>query len=339
MTDASSQSTSIRDVAGQAGRQYVLVIVHLFIAVAAFSAAGVYSNYFLGLKPPQITQFAKEPADVVVSIINLIVAVFAAYFPLVAAIWVGLKFAARANALMRAAFYEQTSVVPAKDFDLVKDAIKDGKSAPVTEYIRLVSLTGGVGIFQKIGLTGLPLVTLGLVLFFSCGVLFTDSKSETFNAFLDFTKLTLGAFIGSFVQRQVESRSQEAELRRAVENIKSGGGGTPPVDGTTNPSGPDAGTAEAKATEAKAAEAKAAEAKAAEAKAAEAKAAEAKAAEAKAAESGAGEVKVAEAKIAESRMEEAKANEAINPEEDDTADAASGEGQAEIARHEDTSRK
>jgi hypothetical protein len=172
MTDTSSQpqQTLIRDVAGQAGRQYVLVIVHLFIAVAAFGAAGVYSNYFLGLKPPQIAELPKEPAAAVVSIVNLVVAVFAAYFPLVAAIWVGLKFAARANALMRAAFYEQTSVVPARDFELVKDAIKEGKSAPVTEYIRLVSLTGGVGIFQKIGLTGLPLVTLGLVLFFSCGV-------------------------------------------------------------------------------------------------------------------------------------------------------------------------
>src|SRR5262249_35085316 len=147
-----------------------------------------YTNYLLGKVPPHIEFQSAESlsaADrlvitVVIPIINLIVSVFATYFPLVVAIWVGFKFATRTNALMRAAFYEQTSVVPSKDIELLKEAIISGNPAPVTEYIRLVSLTGGAGIFQKIGLTGLPLVTLGLVIFFTCGVLFTDSQTETF---------------------------------------------------------------------------------------------------------------------------------------------------------------
>jgi hypothetical protein len=91
-----------------------------------------------------------------------------------------------------------------------------------------VTLTGGVGIFQKNDLTGLPLVTLGLVVFFADGVLVTESSSETFKAFLDFTKLTLGAFIGSFVQRQVGSRSRKAELQRAAETVTRAGPFVPP---------------------------------------------------------------------------------------------------------------
>lgn len=175
------------------------------------------------------------------AIVNAVIAALALYLPLMIAVWVGFKFAKSANALMRAAFYEATSVVPQRDYDLIQSAIQQGNPAPISEYIRLVSLTGGVGIFTKIGLTGLPLVTLALVLLFASGVLIADDSKETFNAFLDFTKLTLGAFIGSFVQRQVENRSRETELQRAVENITRSTGGRPVSEEKTLPVGPGSG--------------------------------------------------------------------------------------------------
>jgi hypothetical protein len=240
---------SLSERLAESTKQFSLIIIHLFISVIAFIAAAIYVRFLLDQKPPAVSldilPSEGRAADLylVFQTINLIVSVFATYFPLVISIWVGLKFAGRANALMRAAFYEQTSVVPQKDFNLVRAAIQKGDPGPITEYIRLVSLTGGAGIFQKIGLTGLPLVTLGLVVFFASGVMFFSGDEKTFNAFLDFTKLTLGAFIGSFVQRQVENRSRETELQRAVENIaRSSGTGLPGPRSTPEGTPPPAGS-------------------------------------------------------------------------------------------------
>jgi hypothetical protein len=83
----------------------------------------------------------------------------------------------------------------------------DGKAEPVDQYVRLRSLSGMSGTFTKLGVTGLPLVTVFLTLLFSLVSLLPIARAENF---LDLAKLTLGAFIGSFVQRQVEQRRQEA---------------------------------------------------------------------------------------------------------------------------------
>jgi len=67
------------------------------------------------------------------------------------------------------------------------------------------SLSGFTGTFTKLGLTGLPLTTVGLTLLFALFALL-PLGAESQKSFFDLTKLTLGAFIGSFVQRQVEQR-------------------------------------------------------------------------------------------------------------------------------------
>lgn len=77
--------------------------------------------------------------------------------------------------------------------------VKAGREDPISQYVRLRSLTGFPGLFTKLGLTGLPLATIALTIFFS--LMFYGSES-----FLDLAKLTLGAFIGSFVQKQVGER-------------------------------------------------------------------------------------------------------------------------------------
>lgn len=97
--------------------------------------------------------------------------------------------------------------IPEDDFSLVSDAVREGKPEPIDQYVRLRSLTGFAGSFQKLGITGLPLTTVALTLIFSIiSVTFERGASE--QPFLDLAKLTLGAFIGSFVQRQVERRGE-----------------------------------------------------------------------------------------------------------------------------------
>jgi hypothetical protein len=100
--------------------------------------------------------------------------------------------------------------IPIEDLPLVKQAVIDGKPEPIDQYVRLRSLTGFSGTFQKLGITGLPLTTVFLTLVFSFVSLIT-ANDKVATSFLDLAKLTLGAFIGSFVQRQVEQRRQQEE--------------------------------------------------------------------------------------------------------------------------------
>ena len=73
--------------------------------------------------------------------------------------------------------------------------------------------------FTKLGVTGIPLVTVVLTLIFSFIAL---TLSEHSKDFLDLAKLTLVAFIGSFVQRSVELRKQDAGSSTAhADSVKS----------------------------------------------------------------------------------------------------------------------
>ena len=96
------------------------------------------------------------------------------------------------------------AVINPTEWEDIRDKVKDGNEDTVTQYVRLSSLTGFTGFFTKLGLQGLPLATIGLTIFFS--LLFMVEKD-----YLDLAKLTLGAFIGSFVQRQITA-SQTVKL-------------------------------------------------------------------------------------------------------------------------------
>jgi hypothetical protein len=86
-------------------------------------------------------------------------------------------------------------VINSEEWQAISDQVKAGQEDAVTQYIRLTSLSGFTGAFTKLGLTGLPLATIGLTLFFSL-------LAIRYPPFMDLAKLTLGAFIGSFVQKQ-----------------------------------------------------------------------------------------------------------------------------------------
>ncbi|NIJ21461.1 hypothetical protein FHS95_003164 [Sphingomonas naasensis] len=86
-------------------------------------------------------------------------------------------------------------VINSEEWQAISEQVKSGQEEAVTQYIRLTSLSGFTGAFTKLGLTGLPLATIGLTLFFSI-------LAISYPNFMDLAKLTLGAFIGSFVQKQ-----------------------------------------------------------------------------------------------------------------------------------------
>ena len=85
-----------------------------------------------------------------------------------------------------------------EDRELLEPLIKDANKDAIKQYVILSSLSGFTGTFQKIGFSGLPLATVTLTLIFSA---LTFLKPE----FLDLAKLTLGAFIGSFVQKGADA--------------------------------------------------------------------------------------------------------------------------------------
>ncbi|MGO8390522.1 hypothetical protein ACC760_07170 [Rhizobium ruizarguesonis] len=104
--------------------------------------------------------------------------------------------------------------IPPGNYRLLAPLIADGKSESIDQYVRLSSLSGFTGTFTKLGLTGLPLTTVALTLIFA-GLSLLPVDDESRKNFMDLTKLVLGAFIGSFVQRQVEQRRASG-----VENAK-----------------------------------------------------------------------------------------------------------------------
>jgi hypothetical protein len=95
--------------------------------------------------------------------------------------------------------------IPPSNYALLAPLIQEGKAESIDQYVRLSALSGITGTFTKLGLTGLPLTMVALTMVFALLALLPIGP-EGQKSFFDLTKLTLGAFIGSFVQRQVEQR-------------------------------------------------------------------------------------------------------------------------------------
>jgi hypothetical protein len=109
--------------------------------------------------------------------------------------------------LLRAVGIATTQVISPQDYPILAPAIAAGNEQAISQFIRLSSLSGVTGTFTKIGLTGLPLATIALTILLSVLGL---ANSQ----FFDLAKLTLGAFLGSFVQRQSEIVARPGVGRR-----------------------------------------------------------------------------------------------------------------------------
>jgi len=162
-------------------------LAFVYMSFAAFVAAGA-SLWITHARAPDITYFIPE-------LILIATAVFGTL------LGVGLLHAAGA-----ASAPTPNWVINPNEWRALEHVIKEGKEDPITQYVRLRSLSGFTGVFTKLGLQGLPLATIGLTLFFS--LMFLRD-----GAYLDLAKLTLGAFIGSFVQKQVGERQGGGEVK------------------------------------------------------------------------------------------------------------------------------
>jgi len=116
--------------------------------------------------------------------------------------------------LFRSAGTATRQTIPAQDAPLLYKLLLDNKEDAINLYIRLSSLTGITGTFTQVGLSGLPLATIVLTIFFS--LLSLTGNQQLF----DLAKLTLGAFIGSYVQREVTERRIKGEvIERAMKEV------------------------------------------------------------------------------------------------------------------------
>jgi hypothetical protein len=102
----------------------------------------------------------------------------------------------------------RAGMIPAEDKDLFTNSILD-KPQTIERYITLRSLSGIPGFFRNLGIIGLPLATISITILFcllaiACYAVNAATGKDviptTFSqSILELSKLTLGAFIGSFV--------------------------------------------------------------------------------------------------------------------------------------------
>ncbi len=116
-------------------------------------------------------------------------------------------------------------VIHPDDYKLLSHMLISGNHAGIDDWVRLSSLTGVIGAFTKVGLYGLPLATIALTIAFAVLAALTLHWADVSKAMFDLSKLTLGAFIGSYVQRQAPdaraARTPKPGDKNSVETTNS----------------------------------------------------------------------------------------------------------------------
>jgi hypothetical protein len=161
-------------------------LLFLFAALGLLLAAG-YALYGIGLRGPIIEG---DALGMVGRVLSVFLAPLMILLSGAVCTFVGIR-------LLKAAGVVTQRVIPAHDYELLSSAIRDGNEKAISEYIRLSSLTGMTGTFTRVGLTGLPLATILLTLLLAILGVFEQK-------FFDLAQLTLGAFLGSYVQKRQE---------------------------------------------------------------------------------------------------------------------------------------
>ncbi|MEM9276574.1 MAG: hypothetical protein AAGA80_27065, partial [Cyanobacteria bacterium P01_F01_bin.143] len=98
--------------------------------------------------------------------------------------------------------------IPDGDLDIIQqlEGLSKSRKGGVDLYVTLTSLTGLPGFFTKIGISGLPLATILLTVFFAGFAIFDIGGSA--ERLFDFANLALGAFLGSYVQKKEKEIEQ-----------------------------------------------------------------------------------------------------------------------------------
>ena len=177
------------------------------VRVAALACVGTLTFLIYRLGGAEFVAFTLRraqggPEATLIQIVDYYLSIFLA--PLILLVSAVLT-ALMGYLLLRASGASGREVIPVQDFPLLSNLLFTGNERGIDNYIRLSSLQGLTGLFTKVGLTGLPLATIALTLFFAVLAMFSEP-------FVDLAKLTLGAFLGSYVQRNIPaSRSEPGE--------------------------------------------------------------------------------------------------------------------------------
>ena len=177
-------------------------LILIYAAVAAFAGVAYYAWTMRTYARPSLHQYTPE-------LLGCGIGIFAALL--------GVK-------LIRVGGTSPSDPLPVvnpKEWQILSQAIHTENRDPIGEYIRLSSLTGATGFFRKLDLSGLPLATIALTLFFAVGSLFKAGGQN----FFELTQLALGAFIGSFVQKQVGAVRDAAAKATSGPPLTGGSGG------------------------------------------------------------------------------------------------------------------
>lgn len=166
-------------------------LLFLFAALALFSVTG-FLLYSIGARGPIIEG---ETQRMIGSLLTFFTAPLAILIAAIFCTIVGIH-------LLKAAGIVTQHVIPPHDYELLASAIQAGNGQAISEYVRLSSLSGMTGTFTKLGLTGLPLATIALTIFLAALGLVVPK-------FFDLAQLTLGAFIGSYVEKRHEASSSK----------------------------------------------------------------------------------------------------------------------------------
>jgi hypothetical protein len=102
--------------------------------------------------------------------------------------------------VLRTVSTARRQIIPPQDRELLTELIQGNPPKGLDAYVRLSALSGITGFFHKIGVSGLPLATIFLTLVFA---LLAISGLGSEESFTDLANLALGAFLGSYVQRQL----------------------------------------------------------------------------------------------------------------------------------------
>jgi hypothetical protein len=196
-TDAAVQ-TSGAQVSGQ-GQTFALTVAGLIFMAASAAAlsALIFRLAFHGIEI-STRGTTSTPAT------ELLIAIYTAPLILLAAACIA---AFVGYILLRTGGTATRDTIPRQDYPLLSRLLLDNNIVGINQYIRLSSLGGFAGVFAKIGLSGLPLATIGLTVIFTILSLWGGDK------IFDLAKLTLGAFIGSYVQQSVTERITAGEER------------------------------------------------------------------------------------------------------------------------------
>lgn len=111
------------------------------------------------------------------------------------------------------------TAMPPQDRKQLIQEMSKGNAAAIDLYMKLRNARGVAGFFQKLGLNGLSIATIFITLTFVILAVKTDGKISE-NLF-DLSKLTIGAFIASFVNRSDNKDKEFINFLRKQQNTSN----------------------------------------------------------------------------------------------------------------------